>query len=99
MRQRLPQVLGLSLSRPIGQTLSADLLEGDFSALAVSNATSGTIVVAERELSHIALKVGFADVLVGAVQAALKDREEAFNRVGGDRAASVFAFAMIHGGV
>ena len=100
MVQRLLHAFGLSVSRPIGQTLPGDLLERVVCAFAVADAICLTIVVAEAELGHVTLKVAFAHLVVRADQPALEDAEEAFHGVRGDPAGTrVFALAMVHSGV
>ena len=64
--------------------------------LRVVNAKSFTLVVAKVEFGKIALQVLLADLVVHAVNAALHDREVAFNRVGMDAAAHILASAPPH---
>ena len=55
------------------------------------------LIQAERELVNVATKVLLAGVVVDADQAALHDREHAFDAVGGHAVADVFAFAVVDG--
>ena len=69
---------------PIGEALALDALHGVIGAHGVGVAKRGATVVAEIKLRQIAVKVGFAAVLVDAGHAALEDAEIALNRVGVD---------------
>jgi hypothetical protein len=53
--------------------------------------------VAEIELRQIPLQVGLADVLIDPIEAALQDREVAFDGIGVHIAAHVFGLSVIDG--
>src|SRR5688500_2783270 len=89
--------LRLHVSPPIRQALPANALECVVGALNIVYTKSGAEVVAEVELLHVAVKVLFANMMERADQAALEDRKVAFDRVGRDVAANIFACAMVHG--
>src|SRR5438270_3205022 len=56
-------------------------------------------VVAELEFVDVKRHVGFRHLVIGADDAALEQAPEAFNRVGMDNAANIFAFRMADDGV
>src|SRR5689334_598641 len=65
----------------VRQPLAFDASQGEVRALLVRNLERSPIVVAEVELSEIALQVRLAAMLVGADHSALEHGEHAFNRV------------------
>src|SRR5690606_37848021 len=87
----------LRVSPPIGEALPADASQGLVCALVVSDAEGDALVVAEIEFRQIALQVLLADVVIGAVDAALEDREIALDRVGVGLAANVFLDPVVDG--
>src|SRR3990167_6039312 len=89
--------LRLRVSPPIGQALPMNLLKNRCGTLLIIYAKGLTVVVAEIELIHVSLQVLFAHALVNARQAALEDREVAFNRVRMHGATDVFASTMRNG--
>jgi hypothetical protein len=82
----------------VSQAATLCALQGNRRAVSVIDAKPLASAVAEIKFEQIAMQVRFADVLIHAVNAALQDREKAFNRVSGDDAvtlaAHVFVFAM-----
>jgi hypothetical protein len=70
------------MSRSIGEPLAYDTTDRAFSALDIIDAESDPVVMPEIELSEIAVKVLLADVLVGSIDAALKDGKEIFCGIG-----------------
>lgn len=80
---------------PIGEALAADALQGIVAAFNIANTKLSAIVVAEIELGEVAEQVLLSAVLVDAFHAALEDREEAFNRVGVNAAADIFAGGVL----
>ena len=79
------------VSPPIGEALASSLSDDLGGALGIFDAQARAVVIAEIELSEIAMQMSFAAMLVHALHAALEDREEAFDGVGMDFAANVFA--------
>lgn len=73
----------------IGESFTLHAKQKSFSALTVIHAQSGAVVTAETELSKIAVQVVMPAMLVHALQATLKHREEAFNSVGVDSAVNL----------
>ena len=70
----------------VGQATAFGAFERARGAGNVVHAKLFAVAVAEIEFVQIAMQVGFADVLINAINAAFEDREEAFNAVGGDDA-------------
>ena len=81
-------VLGL-VSPPIGEALPADTLQGNIGSGGVVKAQFHAVIGAEIEFGQIALQVLFPAMLIGPDHAALKDREEAFQRIRVNLAASL----------
>ena len=75
-----------SMSCFVGEPTALRTLQAQRSAGGIVHAKLFAMAVAEIKLGQIAMQVGFADVLIHAVNAAFKDREETFNGVGGDDA-------------
>src|SRR5689334_13996249 len=76
---------GLSVtSLPVGQPLPNDALQRLLGARHVIHTPRDAVAIAEIELREIAMQVLLFAVLVDALHAALEDRIEALNRVGGD---------------
>ena len=78
----------------IGESFTLHAKQKGFSALTVIHAQSGAVVTAETELSKIAVQVVMPAMLVHALQATLKHREEAFNSVGVNLAVYVVLFVI-----
>lgn len=78
----------------IGQALTGEALQRLVGPCGIVEAGLDAIAVAEVELGQIPLQMGFADVLVDAVDAPLQDGEIAFDGVGGHVAARVFLGAV-----
>lgn len=83
------------MRRLIHEPLAADLAQSGVSALVVSDSKASTVRMTESELFAVALKVRFADVVIGADQAALEKAEEAFDAVGMDFPAHIFLSKVI----
>lgn len=64
------------VSPQIGEALADPSLDRLFGAFGIVHAKAGTVVVAPIELSQVAVQMGFADVVINAVDAALKDAEK-----------------------
>src|SRR3546814_6751411 len=80
---------------PIGEALALDAFQGLVHALHVLDTKGSALVVAEIELRQIALQVGRANMVVGAIDAALEQGEVALNGVGVGVAAHVLVNAVI----
>lgn len=91
--------LGSLTSPPIGEALAGGTLDGPFGAGGVVHAEGGAVAIAKPKFGQVALQVLFAAVLAGAAQAALEDREEAFDHVHGDEAVGVLAALVVDGEV
>src|SRR5205823_13863714 len=76
-------------SRFVGEATALCAFDGQRRALHVINTALLTVAVAEIELREIAMQMRFADVLIGAVNAALQNRKEPLDGVGVDVAANV----------
>src|SRR3546814_9307609 len=79
---------------PIGEALALDAFQGLVHALHVLDTKGSALVVAEIELRQIALQVGRANMVVGAIDAALEQGEVALNGVGVGVAAHVLVNAV-----
>jgi hypothetical protein len=88
------QVLGF-VSPPIDEALTFRTLDGFDSAHVVINLEASAIVVTEVELTKVALEMFGADVVIGAGDAALEDREIALDRFGVNVAAHLLIEAEI----
>jgi len=88
---------GLAVSPPIGEALAGRPLDRQRRAHRVVIAELNAVGIAEVELGEIAVKMRRRDVVIGAVDPALEDREEAFDRVGVSIAAHVFLGRVVHG--
>lgn len=84
------------VSCPIGQALTDDTTKCTIRTALIVNAKSGTVAVPEIIFGQISVQMIFAAMLVDTLHSALKDREIAFDGVGVDFAATVFADAMTH---
>src|SRR5438105_3862400 len=91
--------LRVCASRPIGQALTADPLQGGIRALRIIHPERGPIVVAKIEFANVALQMRFANMVICPDQATLEDREKALYGVRRDFAARVFFAAMVHAGM
>src|SRR3546814_13367573 len=69
-------------SSDLGEALALDAFQGLVHALHVLDTKGSALVVAEIELRQIALQVGRANMVVGAIDAALEQGEVAINGVG-----------------
>lgn len=82
----------LRLIKPfVGQASTHCVADCQSGPRLVVNAQPFPVVVAKVKLVEVVVKVRLADVLAGAIQAALQDAEEAFNPVRVDFAANVLA--------
>lgn len=61
------------MSRSIGEPLADDTTDRAVGTFNIINAESDTVVVAEIEFREVAVKVFFAYVLIGPVNAAFED--------------------------
>jgi len=86
-----------STSRSVGQALADDAFHGQIGAGDIIDPEFGPVGVAKVELGQVAVKMGFADVLVDPVNAPLQDREVAFDGVRVDLISDVFLGRVIHG--
>ena len=77
----------MPVNPPIGQALPGNPTKCDSRALHIVEAKGCAGVVAEIKLGHIALKVLRPNMVEGADQPALEDREVAFHGVGGNAVA------------
>ena len=87
------------VSCSIGQALPDNTLHYAISAGDVIHAQRDAVVVAEIELRKIAVKVLFCTMLIGALHAALENREHAFDGIGVNVAANVFLRHPVMGAV
>jgi hypothetical protein len=85
------------ISRSIGEAFPNDTFDRTLGALYVIYAEPDAIAIAEIEFGKIAVQVFFAAMLIDAFHATFEDREIAFNCVGVDDPAHVFANAVIDG--
>ena len=83
-------------SRSIGQPLPDDAAKGFVGPLRVVDAIGDALVVPEVELGKVAVQMLFAAMLIDALHPALEDAEKAFDGVGVERPAPVFAGLMLH---
>ena len=65
------------------------------SCAGVATPSGDAVVIAEVELGKVAVQVGFADGWKVPIDAALQDREKAFDRVGVRRRRHVLAASVI----
>lgn len=86
-----------STSRSIGKAPSPSVLKDQIGAGFVVHTELHPVTVAEVELRQIPVEMGFRDVLVNAVDAALEDAEVTLNGVGVDIAPDVFLGAVVDG--
>jgi len=80
----------------IREALASEALQRDFRTLYVVVAQLNASVLAEIELSQIAVQVLAIDVLIDADEATFHDRKEAFKGVHMHVTAHVFALGVIH---
>ena len=84
----------------IGQPLALGADNRAVGARLVIDAERDPVVVAEIELGRVAMQMRLADVEIAAVDPALEDREEVFDRVGmPERSADIFLGAVVDGAV
>src|SRR6185312_10563823 len=86
-------------SRFISQTLAYDAAKDRVGALSIVHAKGYALIVAEVKFREVAVKVLFGAMLIGAAHAALENRKVAFDGVGVNAAANVFASRMLDGHV
>src|ERR1039458_8587935 len=67
---------------PVRESLTADSLQRNVSALRIIDAEYGAVVHAEIELCEVTMQMFLAHMLIGSYQTTLEDREETFKRVG-----------------
>lgn len=84
----------LSISRSIGQPPPHNTTKGAFGAIFIFDAKGHAVAVPEIILCKISVQMVFTAMLVDAFHAALEDRKVAFDGVGVDRPAPVFAFIV-----
>src|SRR3546814_20959744 len=82
-------------SSDLGEALALDAFQGLVHALHVLDTKGSALVVAEIELRQIALQVGRANMVVGAIDAALEQGAVAINGVGVGVAAHVLVNAVL----
>src|SRR4051812_16689030 len=100
---RASNALRCPVSRPIREPLSVDASERHVRTVLIREALRRAMAEAEIELGAIALKVGFRDVVIRPIQAALEQAEVGLDRIGvRDQIlryaalARVFALRMVH---
>ena len=81
----------------IGQPLPLGALDSQVVASDIVDAQLDAVGVAEVELGQVAVQMGFADVEVAAIDAALEDREVAFEGVGISLVPNVFLGRVVNG--
>lgn len=86
----------LRVKPPIGQALAADVLQRVSRTIGVGEAELGASVPTEVKLSHVALKMLFANMMERADQTALQQSEARFDGVGRHIAARVFLRGVVH---
>jgi len=79
------------------QSLSNDTGNRFCHTFCIFNAKRAALVVPEIEFGKIAFQMLLADMVIGASDSAFHDRKVAFNRIGVNVAANVFANAVIDG--
>ena len=75
----------------IGEPLAFDAFDSGFGAVNVAVAEPNAMVVAEVKFREIAVQMLLVAVLINSLHAALEDRERAFDGVGVDLGADIFA--------
>jgi hypothetical protein len=86
--------------RRIGQALTLRALQGEIASGEIVDAERYPVIVTKIKLCRVAMQVGFADVEIAAIDAALEDRKEVFDRVGmPERGAHIFLGAVVDGAV
>jgi hypothetical protein len=80
----------------IGETTAPCAFERDVCAGSIVNTVCLTVGVSEIKFGQIPFQVFGAYMLIGAVNAALQDAKEAFNGIGVDGPAHIFACAVLH---
>jgi hypothetical protein len=106
LRRRLGCASERRFARPaatscfVSQPLAFGADESGVGTCQIVEAKPFAVVVSEIELGSIAMQVRLADVEIAAVNAALEDREEVFDRIGvPESGAHVFLGAVVHGAV
>lgn len=87
----------VSTSRSIGQALALDAFDGQVGASNVINAQLDPVGIPKVEFAQIPVQMGFADMLVNTIDAALQDGEVAFEGVGVGVVPNVFLGGMVDG--
>jgi hypothetical protein len=87
----------VSTSRSVGKPLAFDASHDQISARIIIYPERGAVAVSEVEFAQIPPQMCFGDVLIHTVDAALQDREVAFNGVGVNVAAHVFVSSVVDG--
>ena len=84
---------------PIRQALASDALKQFVGASTVIHTKAATVVIAEIEFRQIAVKMLFANMVIGAVHAALENRKIILGGVDVNEAAEarIFVCRMVHG--
>jgi hypothetical protein len=89
--------LPFATSCSVGQSPFDGAFHSKLSSHHIVNAQPDPMRVAEIGLREIPLQVGLADVLIDPIEAALQDREVAFDGIGVHIAAHVFGLSVIDG--
>ena len=84
------------VSRTIRETLALYTQESLRRTFSIGHAKLGAIVVTEIKFRQIALQMGFADVVIDAIDATLENREVTFDRIAVRVVADVFTIAMVN---
>jgi hypothetical protein len=86
-----------STSRSVGQATTPSAFQDQVGTGGVIDAKLHPIGVPEIKLRQVAMQVRFANMLVDAIDAALKDGVIAFNGIGVDVATYIFLHSVVHG--
>jgi hypothetical protein len=70
-----------STSRSVSKAFPDDIFDGERGAGHIINPESRAVGVMEIEFSEVAFQVGFAHMLIDAINPTLKDREVAFDAI------------------
>ena len=80
----------------VGQPLTLGTLQGEFGPLFVVNPTPISVRIPEIKFRQIAMKVGFAHVVINANNTALKDRKVVFDSIAMGITAHVFERTVVN---
>lgn len=94
LRFGLAMVSHLSISRSIGQPSANDTTKGAFGTIFIFDAKGRTVAVPEIILCKISVQMIFVAMRVNAFHTPLEDGEVAFDGIGVDRPAPVFALVV-----